>query len=72
MALEFKRDGTPFVLKITPKSRDNPTEAKRLEEKLDFIDFLAEGIQTIARNNPEFIATVLRPLVQACASAVKE
>jgi Ser/Thr protein kinase RdoA (MazF antagonist) len=48
MALEFNRDGMPYVLKITPKSRENPMEAKRLEEKLAFIDFLAwvETVQT--------------------------
>ena len=49
MALEFNRHGLPFVLKITPKSKDNPTEAKRLEEKLKFIDFLAENSVCVSR-----------------------
>jgi Ser/Thr protein kinase RdoA (MazF antagonist) len=52
MALEFIRAGTPYVLKITPKSRANPSEAKCLEEKLEFIDFLAENGVRVSRPIP--------------------
>jgi Ser/Thr protein kinase RdoA (MazF antagonist) len=49
MALEFNRNGIPYVLKITPKSRNDPTETKRLEEKIAFIDFLAENGVRVSR-----------------------
>ena len=39
MALEFKRDGGTYVLKITPKAKEDLGEATILEEKLDFIHF---------------------------------
>ena len=49
MALEFKRDGNAYVLKITPKSKDNPAEVRQLEEKLEFIDYLAENGVRVAK-----------------------
>lgn len=49
MALEFYRDGIPFVLKITPKTKDNPKEAIQLEEKLEFISFLVDNGVRVAR-----------------------
>ena len=46
MALEFQRAGCQYILKITPKSKEDPTEVKQLEEKLEFINYLAEnGVQ---------------------------
>jgi len=52
MALEFKRDGAAFVLKITPKSKDNPTEVQQLEEKLAFTSYLTENGVRAARPIP--------------------
>ena len=52
MALEFKRGGESFVLKITPKSKEGPAEARRLEEKLAFIDYLAENGVRVAKPVP--------------------
>jgi len=49
MALEFKRDGSAFVLKITPKSKENHAESRQLEEKLEFIDYLAENGARVAK-----------------------
>lgn len=52
MALEFKRDGYAHVLKITPKSKQNPAEVRQLEEKLEFIDYLAENGVRVAKPIP--------------------
>jgi Ser/Thr protein kinase RdoA (MazF antagonist) len=49
MALEFQRDGGAFVLKITPKSKDDPAEARQLQEKLEFINYLAENGVRVAK-----------------------
>lgn len=52
MALEFNRGGRPYVLKITPKSKGNPEEVRQLEEKLQFISYLAENGVRVARPIP--------------------
>lgn len=52
MALEFKRGGTPYVLKITPKSKENPAEVRQLEEKLEFVFYLAEHGVRVAKPFP--------------------
>jgi Ser/Thr protein kinase RdoA (MazF antagonist) len=52
MALEFKQGGNSYVLKITPKSKDDPTESRKLEEKLDFIYYLAENGVGVAKPIP--------------------
>ncbi len=49
MALEFRRDDEAFVLKITPKSTENPAEAQILTEKLEYISYLvANGVRAAA------------------------
>lgn len=52
MALEFKRDGDAYVLKITPKSKSNPEEARQLIEKLEFINYLVENGVRVAKPIP--------------------
>jgi Ser/Thr protein kinase RdoA (MazF antagonist) len=52
MALEYKQDNIPYVLKITPKSKDNPDELEILEEKLGFINYLAENGVRVAKPIP--------------------
>jgi Ser/Thr protein kinase RdoA (MazF antagonist) len=49
MALEFKRDSVSYVLKITPKPKDNQSEVRQLIEKLEFINFLAENGVRVAK-----------------------
>jgi amicoumacin kinase len=48
MALEFKRGDGMYVLKITPKSKNNPAEVNILEEKLEFINYLAKNKVRVA------------------------
>jgi Ser/Thr protein kinase RdoA (MazF antagonist) len=52
MALEYKRNGSTYVLKITPKSKDDPAEVSKLEEKLEFIHYLAENDVRVAQPIP--------------------
>lgn len=52
MALEFQRADSQYILKITPKSKEDPTEVKQLEEKLEFISYLAENGVQVAKPIP--------------------
>jgi Ser/Thr protein kinase RdoA (MazF antagonist) len=52
MALEFKRDHKDYVLKITPREKGDSDQARQIEEKSAFINYLAENGVRVAKPIP--------------------
>jgi Ser/Thr protein kinase RdoA (MazF antagonist) len=52
LACEYKQGGCHFVLKVTPGAKDDPDQITRIEEKFEFINYLAENGVRVAQPVP--------------------
>jgi len=52
MALEYQREGRTYVLKVTPRDKNDPTQVEQIEAKIKFITYLAENGVRVAKPVP--------------------
>jgi len=52
MALEFSQGGKNYVLKVTPREKGNHHQVRQIEEKSDFVNYLAENGIRVAKPTP--------------------
>jgi Ser/Thr protein kinase RdoA (MazF antagonist) len=63
MALAYKRGDSSYVLKVSPVDKNNPDQVAAVEEKLKFINYLAENGVRVAKPIPSPGGNLLEEII---------